>query len=71
MAKVKTEGATPMLMSVESAAPLIGLGEGALRASLDDAVRPLPHVRVGRHRLINMAHVQEWLDAQTVGLAGE
>lgn len=61
----------PMLMCVEEAAPVIGIGKGTLRAALDDQYHPVPHIRVGNHRLINMARVQEWIDGQTVGLPGD
>lgn len=58
----------PMLMCVEDAAPVIGIGRNTLRNALDDQFNPVPHVRIGTHRLVNMARVQEWIDAQTVGM---
>ena len=61
---------SPMLMCVEDAAKVIGIGKGTLRAALDDQHHPVPHIRVGSHRLVNMARVQQWIDEQTVGLPG-
>lgn len=57
-----------MLMCVDDAAEVIGIGRDELRKRLRDKSLPLPHVPIGSVKLVNMAHVQEWLDAQTVGL---
>jgi len=63
---------TQMLMTVEKAAKVIGTSDKWLREQLDDQHHPLPHVRVGNKggiRYVNMARVQQWIDARTVGMA--
>ena len=57
-----------MLMSVQEAAPLIGIGQNTLREMIRRERLPLPTYRVGRNELINMAHVQDWIDVQTPAL---
>ena len=62
------EGFVPMLLCAEDAAPLIGMSKGKIRDAMDDQRDPIPHVQLGCNRLVNMAHVQEWLDGRTIGL---
>lgn len=63
------DGPVPMALSVEEAAPVIGIGVCTLRKAMNDQKDPLPYLKIGSHRLVNMARVQEWLDRRTLGLS--
>jgi hypothetical protein len=53
----------PIYQSAHEAAKTLGIGENTLVEYMRRQRDPLPHIRVGRQKRLNIARAIEWLEA--------